>query len=183
MQRISVVGNSGAGKTTLASALARALQAPLLELDSIYHQRDWTPLPLPEFRSQVAEFVAGDAWVVDGNYGGVQDLVWASADTVVWVDPPRWQTVVRLTRRTLGRAITRRELWNGNRERLADILSQDPDRSVLRWSWRRHPVIRERYAAAMASPENTRLRFERIRTRHERARLLDATVTHGHCNP
>lgn len=180
MRRISVIGNSGSGKTTLAVTLANALCAPHLELDSIYHQQNWAPLPLPEFRRQVADFVAGNAWVVDGNYSDVRDLVWAQADTVVWVDPPRWRAAVRLLRRTFGRVVLRRQLWNGNREAWREVLSRDPQRSVLRWSWQQHAVIRERYSAAMTAPEYGHLRFERIRTSHDRARLLrDAATKSG----
>ena len=61
VQRVSVVGTSGAGKSTLASSLAAALDADFLELDSIYHQADWVPLPTPEFRRRVALVVADPA--------------------------------------------------------------------------------------------------------------------------
>jgi gluconate kinase len=45
VQRVSVVGTSGAGKSTVAAALAALLGASFLELDSVHHQADWTPLP------------------------------------------------------------------------------------------------------------------------------------------
>ena len=39
--------------------------------------------------------VTGERWVIDGNYTSqVKDLVWARADTVVWLDLPR-RTVMR----------------------------------------------------------------------------------------
>ena len=51
MHRVSVVGNSGSGKTTVAAELARLIGAPHLELDSVFQQPDWVPLPEPEFRA------------------------------------------------------------------------------------------------------------------------------------
>ena len=75
--RVSVVGNSGSGKTTIATALSAALNAPHLELDGVFHQPGWVPLEEAEFRRRVAEFVAAPRWVADGNYSAVQDLVWA----------------------------------------------------------------------------------------------------------
>src|SRR5262245_43481632 len=76
MRRISVVGNSGSGKTTMATRLAAALGIPHLELDSVFHQADWQPLPREEFRAAVRDFAAADAWVIDGNYdSAVRDLV------------------------------------------------------------------------------------------------------------
>lgn len=46
MQRLSVVGNSGSGKTTIAAELARLIGAPHLELDSVFHQPGWVPPPV-----------------------------------------------------------------------------------------------------------------------------------------
>jgi hypothetical protein len=89
MRRVCVIGNSGSGKTTLAAALATRLDAPHLELDSVYHQAEWQPLPDDEFRARVDEFTGGDCWVVDGNYRKVRDLVWGRADTIVVLDLPR----------------------------------------------------------------------------------------------
>jgi adenylate kinase family enzyme len=80
---VSVVGNSGSGKTTLGRALADRLGLPSVELDAIYHQADWRPLPLERFRERVGAIVEGPGWVVDGNYTAVRQMVWARTDTVV----------------------------------------------------------------------------------------------------
>ena len=115
VRRVSVVGTSGAGKSTLARALAGALGADFLELDSVYHQAGWVPLPR-EYRARVASVTAGERWVIDGNYSKVRDVVWARADTVVWLDLPRRTVMRRVIWRSSG-ASGRVELWNGNRER------------------------------------------------------------------
>lgn len=83
-----MVGNSGSGKSTLGAALAARLGVPYVELDSIFHQPGWAELPRHEFRARVGALVGGDTWVIDGNYTAVRDLVWARADTVVWIDLP-----------------------------------------------------------------------------------------------
>jgi adenylate kinase family enzyme len=62
-----VVGNSGSGKSTVASALAARLRVPWVELDALYHQAGWQPLPAEEFRARVAATITADGWVVDGN--------------------------------------------------------------------------------------------------------------------
>ena len=89
MRRVSVVGSSGSGKSTVAARLAEQLGVPHTELDAINHQPNWTPLPHEEFRRRVTEITAGAQWVVDGNYSTVRDIVWDRADTVVWLDLPR----------------------------------------------------------------------------------------------
>jgi adenylate kinase family enzyme len=163
VRRISVVGASGSGKTTVARRLAAALGLTHVELDAIHHLPDWTSLPRDDFRAAVAELVAGDGWVVDGNYRAVRDLVWDRADTVVWLDLPRATSVRRVAVRTLRRAVTRQELWNGNREALRNLLRWDPERNILRWAWVKQPLLREQYAAALADAPCTvhRLRSPR----------------------
>jgi adenylate kinase family enzyme len=163
VQRVSVVGTSGAGKSTVASALARLLGASLLELDSVHHQADWRPLPRAELRAVVAAAAEGECWVIDGNYSSAQDLVWARADTVVWLDLPRRTVMRRVIWRTLRRAGGRVELWNGNRERWRNFFSLDKEESVIAWAWQTHASNRARYEAAMADPVNGHLRFVRLR--------------------
>ena len=156
--------------------MAEQLGVPFLELDSIRHQAGWQELPDDEFRRRTREFVAADGWVVDGNYGAVrEDIVWARADTVLWVDTPRLVGVAQVFRRTVGRVVFREVLWNGNRERLANIVSLDPMDNLAVFAWRNHHRSKERYESAMADPRWSHLDFRRLRTRRQaRAVLRDA---------
>jgi adenylate kinase family enzyme len=172
VQRISVVGNSGSGKTTLAKAVARELGVPHMELDAVFHQPDWQPLETGLFRARVGEFIAADAWVIDGNYSAVQDLIWARADTVVWIDLPRRTVMRQLIARTLRRMMTRQELWNGNTESWRDLLSLDPERSIIVWAWTGHRKYVRRYTAAQHDPAFRHLTFVPVRSRAAGARLV-----------
>ena len=172
MRRVSVVGTSGAGKSTFAFALAGVLGVPWVELDSVYHQADWTPLPVSEFRSRVLAVASGPCWVIDGSYSAVRDLVWARADTVVWLDLPRRTVMRRLIWRTLRRVAGRVELWNGNRERWRNVFTWDDQESVIAWAWKTHGSRRERYAAALADPANRHLRLVRLRSPRAARRFL-----------
>jgi adenylate kinase family enzyme len=145
VQRVAVVGASGSGKSTLARQLAQRLDLPCLELDGVFHQPGWTELEPAEFRQRVGAFVQQPAWVVDGNYARVRDLVLVRADTVVWLRLPRSVVMRQVVRRTTGRLLLRRTLWNGNRERLGSVLSLDPARSVVAWAWHRHGAYDEEY--------------------------------------
>jgi adenylate kinase family enzyme len=169
VRRVSVVGNSGSGKSTLGRALAERLGVPFVELDAIHHLADWEPIDGTEFRKIVGEIADGDGWVIDGNYSAVRDLVWARADTVVWFDLPRRTVIRQLLWRTLRRCVTREPLWNGNRETLGSLFRLDPQRSLLRFAWLRHPVYRQRYETAAA--ERRDLEFIRIRSRQDADRL------------
>jgi adenylate kinase family enzyme len=100
--RISVVGTTGSGKTTLARQIARHFQIPHIELDTLHWEPNWTPAAPEMFRQRVREAVAGNRWVVDGNYGGVgvRDIVWSQADTVVFLDYSFWLAIVLWMLRT-----------------------------------------------------------------------------------
>jgi adenylate kinase family enzyme len=165
VRRVSVVGTSGSGKSTLSRALAAALGTECLELDSVFHQADWVPLPREEFRRRVAAVVAGERWVIDGNYTSqVKDLVWARADTVVWLDLSRSTVMRRVIWRSFRRAAGRTELWNGNRERWRNFFALDKEESVIAWAWQTHAAKRAKLEAAMADPENSHLEFVRLTT-------------------
>jgi len=172
VRRVSVVGTSGSGKSTLARELAGILGVPHLELDAVHHQPGWAPLPTDEFRRIVAARAAAGGWVIDGNYGRVRDLVWARADTVVWLDLPKRTVMRQVVWRTLRRVALRRELWNGNRERWRNFLTWNPEQSVISWAWHKHAPDHAKYAAAAASPASAHLRFIRLTSRRDVARFL-----------
>jgi adenylate kinase family enzyme len=169
VKRISVVGNSGSGKSWLGRRVAERIGAPYLELDDLAHLPGWTSPSPDALLATVKGVTDTDTWVVDGNYRAVvvEGPVWQRADTVVWVDPPRHVVMRQVVRRTVVRFVTRQELWNGNRERLRDVLSWDPDKSIIRWSWTQHRKYVDRYSAAMSSPDYAHLHFVRLRSRHE----------------
>jgi len=172
VQRISVVGTSGSGKSTLAKDLAAILDCPWLELDSVYHQENWTPLEEAEFRRRVAAVTAEDRWVIDGGYSSVRPAIWQRADSVVWLDLPKRVVMRRIVWRTLRRAAVRAELWNGNREPWRNLFSLNRDRSVIAWAWQTYDSRRERYTAALADPVNAHLRFVRLTSPAQVRRFL-----------
>jgi len=172
VQRVSVVGNSGSGKTTLARELAGRLGVEHVELDAVFHLPGWQELDREAFRAEVAARAAADSWVMCGNYSAVVDLVWARADTVVWLDLPRRVVMRRVIGRTVRRSVTRAELWNGNREPLANLYRWNPERSIIRWAWTRHGSYRRRYVEAMEDPRWAGLRFVHLTTSAEVVRFL-----------
>ncbi len=175
VQRVSVVGCSGSGKTTAARALAASLDVPLLELDSIFHLPGWRELRADDFRARTAQFVAADGWVVDGNYATVREpVVWPQADTVVWLDLPRRTVMRRLVWRSLRRVVTREALWNGNREGVRSLLARDPEQSIIVWAWTNHARYRAQYEAATTDPRWSHLTFVRITGGRDIERLLAA---------
>ena len=164
MQRISVIGTTGSGKTTVARRTAEVLGVPHVELDALHWGPDWEEAPLEVFRERVSDAVRGDGWVVDGNYGKVRDIVWGRADTVLWLDYPFLGTFLRLLWRTLRRVVVRERLWNGNREGLTAVFGKD---SILLWAATSHPRNSKEYPQLMGDPEYAHVQFLRHRTPRE----------------
>lgn len=161
-QRISVVGTTGSGKTTLSQRLADCLGVPHVELDALHWGPNWTELDTETFRDRVARIVARDAWVIDGNYSAVRELVWGRAQAVVWLDYGLPTILGRLVWRTARRAITGEKLWAGNRERLwTQIATRD---SILLWALRTYRRRRREYPRLIAEPANAHLRIAHLRS-------------------
>lgn len=88
MQRVLVIGSPGAGKSTLAHELAQRTGLPLFHLDQMFWLPGWVERDRDEGRAELAKVLAGDRWIIDGNYGSTLPLRVARADTVVWLDYP-----------------------------------------------------------------------------------------------
>ena len=181
MERVVILATaSGCGKTTVGRALASALDVPFVELDAIHWQAGWRQLDAAELRRRVEPLVARAAWVVDGSYRDkLGDLVLERADTIVWLDLPRRVWLPRLVRRTLRRALTREELWNGNRESLRNALVGFD--SLFRYALANERPRRHRYPRELARYRVARLRspaeveaFLRSARRRERSSATQA---------
>ena len=83
--------------------------------------------------------------MIPGNYRNVADMVQRRADTIIWLDLPRRTVTRRLLMRSIRRLVTRAEVCNGNRETLKNLLSRDPERNVVLWSWQHHDQYQEIY--------------------------------------
>ena len=147
-----VVGPPGSGKTTLATTLAERLGLPYVEMDALWWEANWTEVGEDRLREKLEPIAETDRWVVDGNYFtvGSRAIVWPRADTIVWLDPPKWLAVSRVIRRTVRRSLTRTELWAGNREHLRTVLGPN---ELLRFLWREFPKYRNRYSTVADDPQ------------------------------
>ena len=175
MPRISVIGTSGCGKTTLARQLSQRLNIPHIELDALHWDPEWTPAKTDEFRRRVSAAIAGESWTACGNYGAVRDLVMARADTLIFLDYSMTVVFTRVVRRTVRRCLKREELWNGNRERFfTQLFTAD---SLFLWvitSWRIH---RRDYPKMLRRQHQLGKRILRFRSPEQTRRWLETV----HC--
>jgi len=172
--RVVLIGTTGAGKTTMAKRIARALDMPHIEFDALRHGPNWTETPDDEFRERLRMELQGSRWVGDGNYSIARDIVWSKATMLVWLDYPIQVVLWRLLWRTLRRGILREQLWHGNREKLRwHFLSRQ---SLFLWALRTHWRRRCTIPAALADPEYVHLNLVHLdSTRAAREWLLTLT--------
>ena len=88
MQRVIVIGCPGAGKTTFAEKLRDRTGLPLFYLDAIWHRPDRTHISREEYDVRLAEILARDAWIIDGNYSRTIEARLCACDTVFLFDLP-----------------------------------------------------------------------------------------------
>lgn len=158
MRRVLVIGSGGAGKSTFATALGTRLGLPVIHLDAHYWQSGWVATPAPQWRARVAQLLAGDGWVMDGNYGGTMTERLAACDTVIFLDLPRTVCLWRIVQRAIRYAgRSRPDMTPGCPERLSW--------EFVWWVWtypsRRRPEVLQRLRALPATTRVEILRSAR----------------------
>lgn len=148
--RVLLYGVTGSGKSTAALALGARSGHPVTLVDELTWLPGWVPVEEDRQRELIGEIVAGERWLLDSAYGAWLDLVLPRAQLVVGLDYPRWLSMARLVRRTVGAAITQEPRCNGNVETWRKIVARD---SIIRWHVRSFSRKRERMRAWAASPD------------------------------
>ncbi len=169
MQRVLVIGPCGAGKSTAAVELARRLDLPLHHLDRLHWCEGWVEGSRDELRAALAPILAGERWLIDGNYGGTMAERVERADTVVYLDYPTWLCLWRALRR----------VWRYRGEARPDMAPGCPERFDWRFllyilTFRGGP--RRRTEARLAGHERKVLRFTRPRDLRRWLDSLDAAA-------
>jgi adenylate kinase family enzyme len=88
VQRITVIGCGGSGKSHLSRGLGALLGATVTHLDAVYYDDEWNTLSPEKFASAQEELVAAPSWVIDGNYASTLPIRLRACDTVVFLDIP-----------------------------------------------------------------------------------------------
>ena len=170
LRRVAVIGCSCSGKTTFARRLANAIGSRFIELDAVHWLPNWVERGDGEFREIMTEAVKDDRWVTDGNYSQARDIIWGRATAVVWLNysfPLVWY---RALTRTVGRSLTRRTLWSGNRESLKKaLLSKD---SILLWVLQTYHSRRKRYRAVFDAKEYGHIQYIEFNKSRDADRFL-----------
>jgi len=143
MDRVLIVGCSGAGKTAFALRLGEKTGLPVVHLDREFWRPGWTEPAMAVWRHQVEELAAQPRWIMDGEFRNSLDLRLPRADMVIFLDMPRWLSLARVVRRTVrhfGR--TRGDMAPGCTERF--------DWAFMKYIWKYQRKVRPRLCAKLA---------------------------------
>lgn len=127
MHRVSVIGETGSGKSTLCMLLSKVLELPFVELDKLeYHARE-NKISTPLLLDLVVNELDGKDWVTECHFSrvrkAIRDVIWSQTDTIVWIDYPLSLVLYRVARRAFNRIIfnhNNKMYWKeGTRSKLA----------------------------------------------------------------
>jgi adenylate kinase family enzyme len=86
--KLIIIGNSGSGKTWLATRLAAATKTSVVRLDEIF----WEPGGFNQKRSSeeldrlITETKQGTSWIVEGVFGELTERYFDEAELFIWLD-------------------------------------------------------------------------------------------------
>jgi energy-coupling factor transporter ATP-binding protein EcfA2 len=88
--RTIIIGNSGAGKTTLAASMAAAAGARHVALDEIYwvDQAGLEKRTEPVAKQMTAEAAELPQWVIEGVFSWLAEVAMPRATALIWLDLP-----------------------------------------------------------------------------------------------
>ena len=97
--RILILGCPGSGKSTFARALAARTGLPLIHLDNLWWRADGSHISREEFDRALAELLAGERWIMDGDYSRTYEVRIRACDTAIFLDYPEDVCMAGITAR------------------------------------------------------------------------------------
>ncbi|MCP1204003.1 AAA family ATPase [Pantoea sp. B550] len=99
--RICIMGPSNSGKSTLAEAISRKTNLPVVHLDQLHHLpgSQWIPRAPEAFRHLHADAVSQEKWVMEGNYTKCIEERFAHATGLILLDVKVTVALLRYIRR------------------------------------------------------------------------------------
>ncbi|MWV60331.1 AAA family ATPase [Rathayibacter sp. VKM Ac-2754] len=100
--RLCIIGPSSSGKSTLAAAIGRARGMRVVHLDQYRHLpgRHWVERGDDEFAALHAAAIAGECWVIEGNYSRWLPERLDRATGLIALESTTTATVIRYLHRT-----------------------------------------------------------------------------------
>ncbi len=99
MKKVIIIGAPGTGKSTLAGILHDITKLPVIYLDLLYWKPVWRRISKAAWIALQQELVQGEEWIIDGSYQSTVDIRLQAADTIIFLDMPRYLYIWRVIKR------------------------------------------------------------------------------------
>lgn len=130
VQRILLIGMSGAGKSTAARVLGEKTGFPVFHLDNDYHAPGWVPRPREVVQQEFETMAARECWIADGNYFRLTEKLRQRADVILLFQFGRVYCMAQVMKRFF--------LHKTGLERRRDIAEGFDEKvsfALLKWIW------------------------------------------------
>ena len=88
MKKILVIGCPGSGKSVFSRRLSTLTGIKVYHMDAMFYNSDKTEVDREVMEQRIAEVMAEDSWILDGNYARTIRNRLEKADTVYYLDLP-----------------------------------------------------------------------------------------------
>lgn len=93
INRISIIGGSGTGKTTLSENMAKELNMPVYHLDGINYHEKWQSRDKQERDKMIIEKINENKWIIDGTYTTTLEQRLNRSDFIIYLDYSSWAQI------------------------------------------------------------------------------------------
>lgn len=100
MNKISILGVTASGKTTLANKISKILNIPVTHLDKIFW-KEKGGIKQDAFVAELEDVMKAEKWIIEGSMprSKTLDMRLDNADTIIFYDAPLWLVLWRQTKR------------------------------------------------------------------------------------
>ena len=139
-QRILIIGNGGAGKSTFSKILGSKLNLKVYHLDKLFWKPNWEKRDNEEWRLMIEELSRKDKWIIEGNYTRTIEARALRSDLIFFFDYAPALCVYRIFKRSV-----QSKFLNKRRDDIADgCRERFPDWEFIRFVWRFNKASRPR---------------------------------------
>ena len=174
MRRVMIIGQPGAGKSTLARNLGAITGLPVFHIDTIHWMPGWIERDGPAKDLLVADVHARERWIFEGGRSSTWRDRAARADTLIWLDFPLWLRAWRVLRRRIE--------YRDGRTR-PDLPENCPERlnwEFTHWIWTTRKTGRARMRAHFEEIKGQLQRHRLSNPQEVKAYLVDVAQKYGH---
>lgn len=86
VNKISIVGGPGTGKSTLAENLGKVLDLPVYHIDGIHHLANWQKRDTDERDQIILDKISNSKWIMDGTYKNTLQKRVENSDMVIFLN-------------------------------------------------------------------------------------------------